>query len=110
MPVTNVVQLRHGRMQFQALFEHVVEFEAVYDPASVNSNGNVIDTISVGHVELGDFVLCSLDIDLQQLTLHAYASAAGTVSINLVNPTAGAVNLPSCDIHVVVLRPLHLHT
>ena len=109
MPITNVIQARAGRMQFQGLFETVVEIEALYDPPSINSNGFDQETIVAPAVRFGDFVLISFEADLLQLDLHGHVDGADSISVHLHNPTAGAVNLPEAHIHIVVLRPIHLH-
>ena len=109
MAITNIVSTRLGRVQFQGLFEHVVEFEADYNPASVNSNSFVAEAITVIGVHLGDFILANIDIDQQDLTLSVHIQSADTIDVHLFNPTAGAIDLGACNLHVIVLRPLHQH-
>lgn len=109
MPITQVIQTRTGRMQFQGLFEAVVELEALYDPPSILSNGFDDETITTPGVEFGDFVLLSFEADLLSLDIHAHVKAKDTLSVHLHNPTAGTVNLAEANIHIVVLRPIHAH-
>jgi len=109
MAITNVHQLTNMRRQFQGVFDTVIEFEAVYDPPSIASNGNTSDDITIQGAKLGDIVLMSLVIDIQNLMIGGYVSATNVVTINAHNPTAGAINLGSTDIHIIILRPYHKH-
>lgn len=110
MAVSNVVQVRAGRAQFQGLFEHVVEYEALVDPASVNSNSFQSELLDIPGARFGDFVLVSFEADLQNLIVEAHVQAVDVVDVHFVNNTAGAVNLPAAQLHVVLLRPIHLHS
>lgn len=110
MAISNIVFTRQGRVQFQGLFECVVELEALWNPASVNSNSFIDETISVQGTQLGDMVMVSYEGDLQDLTFSSHVPTANSVSLHLINPTAGAVDLPEAQIHVIVLRPLHNHS
>lgn len=109
MTVSSVVQLSNERRQFQHVFPTIIEYEAVYDPPAVNSNSYDSETITVTGAKFGDFVLVNIDVDLQSLTMTGYVSAADTVKVTLANNTAGAVNIGSCNLHILVLRPNHLH-
>ena len=109
MAISNVKRLRNERLQFQSVFENVVEVEALYNPPSVGSNSFVSETISVAGVELGDFVLVTFETDLNDLMLTAHVQSAGVIDIHLNNPTSGAVDLPESGMHLVALRPLQIH-
>lgn len=54
---------------------------------------------------LGDYAFASMDIDLLGLTMTSYVSSANTVTVRWVNNTAGAVNLPSANIFIMVIPP-----
>jgi hypothetical protein len=110
MPVSNVVQLGTGARQFRSVFYTVVEFEAKYNPVSVGSNSTTADEISIAGVELGDFCLANIDVDIQDLTTTVHVTAPGVITITLANTTAGAVDLVESNLHVVVLRPHHRHS
>lgn len=109
MAITNVVFAGRGRKQFQGVFETVLEIEALYNPPSVNSNSFQSESISAVGVALGDFVFVSFEADLQELTLSGHIDAADSISIHLVNHTAGAIDLPENQLHVIILRPIHRH-
>jgi hypothetical protein len=96
-------------MQFQGLFENIVEFEARYDPPSVGSQATVAEDITIPSARLGDFVLLSIDADLQELVLTGNVVSANTVRIVLVNTLPGAIDLGIVNLHVVVLQPTHDH-
>ena len=109
MAVSNVVQVGGGRKQFQGLFEHVVEYEALVDPASVGSNSFEHEVLDIKGAKFGDFVMVSFEADLQELTLEGHVSAADQVDLHFINNTAGAIDLPEAQVHIVLLRPIHLH-
>jgi len=109
MSVSSVVQVHGGRMQFQGLFEHIVEYEAIVDPASVNSNSFQHEELAIIGARLGDFVLASYEADLLELNMTAHVVATDLVDVHFVNNTAGAIDLPEGQIHIVLLRPIHLH-
>lgn len=109
MSITNVIFAGRGRKQFQGVFDTVIEIEALYDPPSVGSNGFTSDSIPAQGVKLGDFVFVSFETDLLELSLNGHIDAADSISIHLVNHTAGAIDLAENQLHVVVLRPIHRH-
>ena len=109
MSVSSITQISGGRMQFQGLFEHVVEYEAVVDPASVGSNSFQHEELDIIGAKLGDFVLASYEADLLELNMTAHVVAADVVDVHFVNNTAGAIDLAEGHIHIVLLRPIHLH-
>jgi hypothetical protein len=109
MTITSVVQDRNGALQFRGLVANVIEYEAVWDPANVGSNSFASESMTIPGAALGDMVLVNVDVDLQNLTLFGHVKAADTVDIHLSNNTAGAVNLPSCNLHIIILQLNHLH-
>ena len=109
MAITSLVRKRSDRMQFQSVFEHVIDIEAQYNPPSVGSKGFVSEVISVDGVEFGDFVLIAFEADMNDLTLTAHVQSKGNIDIHLHNPTSGAVDLDQGGLHIVVLRPLQVH-
>jgi len=108
MSVSNIIQVHGGRMQFQGLFEHIVEYEALVDPANVGSNSFQHEDLVIDGAKLGDFVLSSFEGNLGDLTMEAHVSAANQVDLHFINNTAGAIDLAEGQVHIVLLRPIHL--
>ena len=54
--------------------------------------------------------MVSMEADLLDLTFTAHVNSADNLSLHLINPTAGSVDLPEAQIHIIVLRPLHNHS
>lgn len=74
------------------------------DPASIAAGAQATTTVTVQGAKLGDFAMATAPYDLQAVGLHAYVSAANTVTILLKNGTAGAVDLASGVWTVKVFR------
>lgn len=75
-----------------------------YDPASIGTLAGVTTTVTVPGAVMGDFVASiSFGLDLQGITVTGYVSAQNTVSVRLQNQTAGAIDLNSSTLRVVVL-------
>jgi hypothetical protein len=109
MAVTSVVQVHNGRTQWQHLVHNVIEYEAVWDPDSVNSNSAFHEDVTVPGATLGDIVWLSFDQDVEDVDLVSHVTAADTVTIGVHNPTAGAVNLGSGNLHIIVIQMRHRH-
>jgi hypothetical protein len=109
MAITGTHFYSNQRRQFQSLVNNVIEFEFIWDPASVNSNSFVAESITVSGVKLGDMVLVTYEGDQQDLIITGHVSAEDTVNIHLFNPTAGAVDLASAHGHCVILQFNHHH-
>lgn len=109
MTILSTEKLRSGRFQFQLLFPSVIEYEAVWDPASVLSNGETHENITVPGAELGDIVLVSVDVDVADVDIVAHVTASDTVTVGVHNPTSGAVDLGQLNLHIFVLQPEHSH-
>jgi len=107
MSITSVQKLNNQRKQFRGIFNNVIEYEAVWDPASVLPNGDVHESISIPGAQMGSFVMVSSDIDLQHMIIHGYVESAGSVSVGLHNDEASAIDLPAHNIHIIILRPTH---
>lgn len=76
---------------------------ATWDPGEVAAGGEVSTTVTVPGAALGDFVLRSFSVDLQELTLTADVVSANTVEVVLANLTGAAVDLGSGTLKVLVL-------
>lgn len=81
-----------------------VKVTATWNPGEVAAGSKVSTTVDVSGASLGDFVLVSFSLDLQELTLTGYVSAANTVEVVLANLTGAAVDLASGTISVLVLK------
>ena len=55
-------------------------------------------------VVLGDHVISSFDIDVQNLIIDTRVIATDTVEVTLYNNTAGAIDLGLCNIDIMVMR------
>jgi len=107
MTISAVVQTGNGRRQFQDVFHNILEYEAVWDPASVGSNGELHEDVAVPGARLGDMVMCNIDVDVADLDVVAHVTASDVVTVGLHNPTAGAVDLASCNLHIIVFQMTH---
>ena len=81
-----------------------VKATATWNPASVAAGSKISTTVTVSGASLGDFVLASFSLDLQELTLTCYVSASNTVEVVLANLTGSAVDLASGTLAVIVLK------
>ena len=77
---------------------------ATWNPPSVAVGGSITTTVSVPGSVMGDIVVASFTNDLQGMTLSAYVSSAGTVTVVLTNNTASAINLASGTLKAMVIR------
>lgn len=77
---------------------------ATYDAGAIADNAHVDSKdITVPGAAVGDFVIASMGVDLVDLNMTAYVSAADTVTITLSNNTGGSVNLASTTARVFVI-------
>jgi hypothetical protein len=77
---------------------------STWNPASVASGSKVSTTVTVTGAALGDFVLRSFSLDVQELSFTADVSATNTVEVVLANLTGSAVDLGSGTLKVAVLK------
>lgn len=73
-----------------------------HDFASLADGAGETGSITVTGAELGDFVLASISVDLQDMTFTAYVQAADTVEYRLQNESGGIVDLASATVRVLV--------
>lgn len=78
-----------------AFITNLIGGSKVFDWPSIAAGGQSSTTVTVTGAAFGDFVGCSMSIDLQLLRMSAYVSAADTVTAVLQNGTAGAIDLGS---------------
>jgi hypothetical protein len=90
---------------YQKVYGRALQATESYDPADVASGSRAaIETITVTGAALGDLVTASFSLDLTGMILNAWVSATDTVSYQMSNPTAGAINLNSGTIKVRVWK------
>ena len=108
MAITAVQKLSDAPLQFRGIINHVIEYEATWNPDSVGSNGEFHESVAVPGAVLGDMVLVSIDVDQQDMDVHGYVESAGSVRVGINNATAGAVDLGPCNLHIILFRPVHI--
>ena len=74
-----------------------------HDFASLAAGAEVGLDVTVPGAVLGDFALCSLAVDVVDVTVTCNVTAANTVTVLLANATAGAVDLASTTVRVKVI-------
>jgi hypothetical protein len=107
MAAATAVVSRRGNDQFRGLFTDTWDVSCTLDSASVLTTATATDTVAVPGVALGDMVIgMSIGVSEAGLIRRAYVSAANTVTIVTVNPTAGTVDLASTTLQLVIGRPV----
>lgn len=101
---TSVVS-RRGNDQFRGMFSDTWVVTATLDAGSLVDGAGETDTVAVPGVALGDMVLgVSFAVDEAGMSIDAYVSSAGVVSIRVQNESGSTVDLASCKIRLVVGR------
>lgn len=78
----------------------------IFDPAAVNTITTAEQTVTVTGVKVGDFVVAMKPTLTAGVTIgNVRVSAADTIAIQFVNPTAGSVNPASETWSFLVFRP-----
>lgn len=95
------------RRQFQALFDSVICHLGTLDLANAATGSGTFASadVTVAGAAMGDMVLVSLGVDTVDAVVAGAVTAANTVTVTLLNNTAGAVNLASTTCRILVLRP-----
>lgn len=75
-----------------------------WDPGSIINNSSEAKQVSAVGAALGDFVIASFSLDVQNLTLTAHVTAADLVDVILQNATGGAIDLGSGTVRVLVIK------
>jgi hypothetical protein len=76
---------------------------AAWDIGDLASGAEASTTISVPEAQMGDFVLVSSDIDLEEGNLYGQVSAAGTVEVVYINSAEDPSDLASMTVRVKVI-------
>lgn len=91
--------------QFRDVFDRVITHSSTLDLASAPDSGFAASDVTVPGAALGDFVLCSLGVDVVDTVVKAEVTAANVVTVVVQNDTGGAVDLASTTCRIVVLKP-----
>ena len=75
-----------------------------WNPGNLILAATELKTITVTGAALGDISSVSFGLDTQGMLLTSYVSAANTVTAQLYNPNAGAVNLASDTVRATVYK------
>ena len=97
-----------GVKQFQGAFGELWRVTSTVDfgNAATGSGTFASVDIAVPNVALGDIVMgVSLSIDTIDTVIAGAVTAAGVVTLTVLNNTAGAVDHASCTANFVVARP-----
>lgn len=78
--------------------------QAIYNPPSLIDGAGTTTTVTVTGALLGDMALASFSKDLQGITLTAYVSSSGVVSVRFQNESGGTLDLASGIIKAVAIR------
>lgn len=80
-----------------------IVYSETRDLPSIAAGGNHIFDVTVAGVTLGDYVLISLEQNMNGLIFHAYART-GIVSVSVYNPTAGAIDIASTTLRFLIFK------
>jgi hypothetical protein len=97
-----------GRSQFQGLFSEMwaVSESVDFGNAATGSGTFASVDVTVPGVALGDIVMgVSIAVDTVDAVIAGAVTAANTVTLTLLNNTAGAVNLAPAIVDFIVVRP-----
>lgn len=104
------VSIERGRVQFQGLFSdfwRVTESACNFGNAATGSGTFASLDITVPGVALGDIVMgISVGVDTVDAVIGGAVTAADTVTLTLLNNSAGAIDLASTTCKFIVGRPL----
>lgn len=77
--------------------------QATVNPSSLADGAGETATVTVGGAKLGDFVVASFSLDLDDVSVTAYVSAANTVKVRFQNEAAGTKDLASGTLRATVV-------
>ena len=105
MAAATAIVSRRGNDTFRGIYSDTWLVTATLDAGSLVDGAGETDTVAVPGVALGDMVLgCSFAVSEAGMSVTAYVSAAGVVSIRVQNESGSTVDLASCTIRLVVAR------
>ena len=85
-----------------APYYRVLTGSATWDPASIADGAEEAKDVTVTGVNLGDWAVAAMGLDISDLTLDAQVTAVDTVTCVLSNNTGGAVDLTSATVYIIV--------
>jgi hypothetical protein len=100
--------INQGRSQFQGLFSEMWSVSETVDfgNAATGSGTFASAEVTVPGVALGDIVMgISAGVDTVDAVIGGAVTAANTVTLTVLNNTAGAVDLTSTTLKFIVVRP-----
>lgn len=74
-----------------------------WDPGSLADGVQETEDVVCTGAELGDFAMCSFDVDIVDLYMVATVTAADVVTVVLRNESTGTINLGSGTLRVFVI-------
>jgi len=94
------------RAQFQDIVSNVLMYRGTLDlgNAATGSGTFASSDVTITGAALGDMVLVSLGVDTVDAVVAGAVTAANTVTVTLLNNTAGAVDLASTTVRILVLQ------
>ena len=100
------MSVQNNAWSFRSLVKNVLTYTAALDlgNAAVGSGTFASTDVTVTGAALGDMVLCSLAVDTVDCVVIGAVTAANTVTVTVLNNTAGAVNLASATVRIMVLQ------
>jgi hypothetical protein len=103
------VTVEQGKKQFAGVFSElwiVTDTACNFGDAATGSGTFASLDITVPNVALGDMVMgISVGVDTTDAVIGGAVTAANTVTLTLLNNSAGAINLASTTCKFVVGRP-----
>lgn len=96
------------RSLFQDVFQNVIVYtDTAFDPANAATGSGTFSAtdITVTGAALNDVVLVSFGVDAVDTVVTAAVTVANTVTVVVLNNTAGAVNLAAGKLILYVLQP-----
>jgi hypothetical protein len=95
-------------MQFPDVFQNVIVYtDNAFNPANAATGSGTFSAtdVTVTGAALGDLVLVSFNLDATDAVVTAAVTAANTVTVVVLNNTAGAVDLAAGTLRLWVLQP-----
>lgn len=106
--ILKTTQMQHGAtaldVALDAKLAAVAVFSTTWDPPSIAAGGTYSQAFTVPQALFGDFVDTSFTQPLSGCLVTSAVSAAGQVTVTLLNPTGSTVNLASGTLKLRLTR------
>ena len=89
--------------EINTVCDGVLTGSAVWNPGSLIAGAQESKDITVTGAALGDFVLVGAGVDVVDIAVSGVVTATNTVTITILNETAGTVDLGSSTWNVMVI-------